>query len=257
MNDKLEFHPCANIVEMMEGQAWEDFKADIAEKGVLDPIMICDGMILDGRHRYKAATELGIDYRCEIYNGNDPLGWVISHKVKRQHLTTGQLGDMGANITNLKNGSNQHEKKVALSPDKAIKEQFAVTAQQAADMLGTSKTAVDRGKKLQREATPEVLKAVRDGSMKQDAALKTLKSKKEDIVGPTNVVPIGVEKKEPLTQKQEDIRRTKEYRQLKREYDTLLRCFNKLGNEYRLVITENMNLKDKIAKLTGDTRNVQ
>lgn len=48
-----------------QGQAWEDFKADIAARGIIDPIFITvdygeDPKISEGNHRRDAAVELGL-----------------------------------------------------------------------------------------------------------------------------------------------------------------------------------------------------
>ena len=57
---------------------------------MLRPIITLDGKILDGRNRFKACQEVGVDPIVEDYQGSDPLGFVISSNKERRHLTPSQ-----------------------------------------------------------------------------------------------------------------------------------------------------------------------
>jgi len=57
------------------------------------PIVLHDGMILDGWHRYEAALAAGIQPRMIEYSGVDPAGYVISNHVGRRHLTPGERAE--------------------------------------------------------------------------------------------------------------------------------------------------------------------
>jgi hypothetical protein len=60
-DDFLSFvaHPLANMFPMIEGSAFEELKRDIAVQGILEPIRLYQGMILDGRNRYAAGKACG------------------------------------------------------------------------------------------------------------------------------------------------------------------------------------------------------
>src|SRR5262249_60516662 len=60
-------HPLANMFPMIEGQALEDLKHDIAAKGILEPIRLYQGMILDGRNRYSAARAVGHTFTLDDF----------------------------------------------------------------------------------------------------------------------------------------------------------------------------------------------
>ena len=49
------FHELANEHPLMEGDEFDNLVEDIRKHGILDPIMLYQGMILDGRNRYRAA----------------------------------------------------------------------------------------------------------------------------------------------------------------------------------------------------------
>jgi site-specific DNA-methyltransferase (adenine-specific) len=72
---ELKNHPAADAFPMMDDGRLEELKADIAANGQREPITLCDGMILDGRNRYRACVELGIEPMTREYDG-DP--WAFS-----------------------------------------------------------------------------------------------------------------------------------------------------------------------------------
>jgi hypothetical protein len=55
----LKAHELADLLPMIDGVNFENLKADIAKNGILEPILLFEGRILDGRNRYRAAKALG------------------------------------------------------------------------------------------------------------------------------------------------------------------------------------------------------
>jgi N6-adenosine-specific RNA methylase IME4 len=85
----LNHHPAADAFPMMESTRFDELKADIQAQGQLEPITVCDGMILDGRNRYKACTELGIEPLTRNYDG-DPWAYAWSLNGQRRDLVQEQ-----------------------------------------------------------------------------------------------------------------------------------------------------------------------
>jgi hypothetical protein len=88
-------HPLANTFPMIQGREFEELKADIARQGILEPIRLYQGMILDGRNRYKAATEVGHAFTIKDFiqwEGSlaEAEAWVISTNFRRRQLTNAQ-----------------------------------------------------------------------------------------------------------------------------------------------------------------------
>jgi len=89
--NELKTHPAADAFPMMDAGRFAEVKADIAEKGQLEPITLCEGMILDGRNRHKACVELGIEPGFREWPGN-PWHFAWSMNGQRRDLAELQRG---------------------------------------------------------------------------------------------------------------------------------------------------------------------
>lgn len=89
---RIEFHPVANIFPMMTENEFESLKDNIEENGLIQPIYLFKGQIIDGRNRYLACLERGIEPTFRNYEGaeSDLLTFVISLNLQRRHLNTSQ-----------------------------------------------------------------------------------------------------------------------------------------------------------------------
>lgn len=154
----VRWHPFADIFPWLEGAAREELKADIAKNGVLEPIVFLDGAILDGRNRYDIARELGIEYPYVEYEGDDPLGFVISKNLQRRHLSESQRAMVANKIAKLPKGANQHTA-------------IAVPSQEhAAAMMNVSADSIQRARKVEEQGAPELARAVEEGKVSVSAA---------------------------------------------------------------------------------------
>ena len=80
------FHDAANLLPLMRSEAFDALKADIAEHGQSEPIVLHEGLILDGRNRYAACEALGIEPKTVGWEPNgSPLEYVLSLNLHRRH----------------------------------------------------------------------------------------------------------------------------------------------------------------------------
>lgn len=94
-NYEYAAHDLANMLPMIEGADFAGLKADIKEKGILEPIRLFEGRILDGRNRYKAAKEVGHaftakDFKDFVGTYADAEAFVISTNFHRRQMTNAQ-----------------------------------------------------------------------------------------------------------------------------------------------------------------------
>jgi hypothetical protein len=97
---EYEQHPIA--AELMPGgmdeQEFEGFAEDIGERGVLMPISLFEGKVLDGWHRYRAARQHQCAFKTVEYTGKDPAGYIASVNVLRRKLGSLQRALVGCKL---------------------------------------------------------------------------------------------------------------------------------------------------------------
>jgi ParB-like nuclease family protein len=154
---KLEDHPIAAVFPLLLKKELAELAKDIEENGLLNPILLYETKILDGRNRYRAiltipkmAEDLDPDENSkgyfDQYEGNDPVGHVISLNCHRRHLTESQRAAIAAELAKLKHGQRA---------DSSIELSEPITQEQAAKLLNVSKSSVKRAKTV-KEADPEL-----------------------------------------------------------------------------------------------------
>lgn len=92
-------HPFANMFPMIEGTEFENLKASIAKSGILEPIRLYQGMILDGRNRYAAGKACGHPFTAKDFKEwtgtiEEAETWVLETNLHRRHLTAKQKQEM-------------------------------------------------------------------------------------------------------------------------------------------------------------------
>lgn len=92
----MKFHPLAELFPLMEGEEFERLAADIKLNGLLEPIWTYEGKILDGRNRWLACQDAGVEPRFREYRGHSPVAFVIAMNIERRHLTATQKAAIGA-----------------------------------------------------------------------------------------------------------------------------------------------------------------
>ncbi len=88
----LEAHPLAKLIPDMLDVELAELERDIEVNGQQQPIMLFEGKILDGRHRYAVCQKLGIEPKIKPFPGTEAeaRALVISLNVHRRHLSSEQ-----------------------------------------------------------------------------------------------------------------------------------------------------------------------
>jgi hypothetical protein len=172
----MESHEYANLFPMMADADLRELGADIKKHGLRDAIVTLDGKILDGRNRHRACELVGVPPHYEAFNGDDALGFVISHNLHRRHLTDSQRAMVAGDLANLKRGRIELKSNSPIGEfDSPIK-----TRTQAAELLNVSTRSVDRAKKVMADAIPEVTEMVKAGELSLRAGLAVSQLSEEE-----------------------------------------------------------------------------
>lgn len=138
----------------MSDEDFQSLKDSIEAVGVLNPITLFEGQVIDGWHRYQAATELMMDCpSVELDPAIDPKGFVIGQNKARRHITLAQLGIAVSAV---------HRWAPAGKPRTECE---VKTNAEMAKLAGVSERTISQAKEVQEKAAPEVVEAVKAGTI--------------------------------------------------------------------------------------------
>ncbi len=161
-------------------------KADIKQHGLRTTIEIYRGLILDGRHRWRACRELKIDPETMTLDdhdiGGDPFAYVVSANLHRRHLTTGQRAMIGVNVKRAMEAEADARMKAGTAPEPCgqLATGSGRSREKAGEMVNVGGRSIQRAETVTDHAAPEVAAAVNAGTVKvSDAAAVAKLSKKQ------------------------------------------------------------------------------
>jgi len=166
---------------MMTAEEFAGLVEDIKANGLKEPIWLHpDGRIIDGRNRYKACIEAGVEPSFRTWNGEGSLvGFVVSLNLHRRHLNSSQRAIVGAKMLPMleeeakerqraqghrgKEGGRGNEKPLGKYLPKGLPDENKAS-QQAAKIAGTNRQYVSDAAKIV-ETRPELADKVLAGQM--------------------------------------------------------------------------------------------
>lgn len=97
---QYELHPLCTYFPRMAGAEFDALREDIRANGQREPIVLHDGMILDGGNRYQACLDADIEPIFKAFDGDNIVSYVLSVNLHRRHLSAGQHAAIVASVTN-------------------------------------------------------------------------------------------------------------------------------------------------------------
>lgn len=175
-------HPLAELFPMLPDAEIRELADDIVTYGQREPIVMLDGLVLDGRNRLAACQFAQVEPRFVDFDGDDPLGFVLSLNLHRRHLSESQRAMVAARLVDWDRGINQATAGPANLPTR-----------EAARRLSISERAVIAAKRIRDHGAAELVDAIRDGrvsvhagealsELEHQAQLDVLRREEREIV---------------------------------------------------------------------------
>lgn len=155
--EQLQFHPVSEIFPGMPQPEFEALVADIRANGLREPIQVVNDQIVDGRHRYRACIEAGVEPMFVAVPDNVDLNaLVISLNLRRRHLSESQRAMVAAKLETLDQGRPQKHANLHVLP---------VSRSNAAQLLNVSSRSVANAAKVLQDGTPDLIGVVDRGDL--------------------------------------------------------------------------------------------
>lgn len=171
--EKYDFHPVAKLFPMMDERERAGLVESIKTHGLEQPILLAidpaDGLlkIADGRNRYLACLDAGINPEFDEWNGQGSLlDKIYSLNYHRRNLSASQRAMVAAEYANMKRGDNPQNCGL-------------VSQSTAAEMFNVSVRNIQHATKVHKQGVPELIEKVEKGEMSVDQAARIARMPKQ------------------------------------------------------------------------------
>jgi hypothetical protein len=169
-------HPLSEKFPALSQKDFDELKESIRKNGLFEKIIVnSKRQVLDGRHRYKAITELGMDpgvlcvrfFELEVRGTKDLTEeqFIYDSNMKRRHLTESQRAAIAAEFANMRQGE-----RTDLEPSDNCPK---VSQERAGELFNVSSKSVRRAKNVKAK-DPETFAKVKAGELSLNAAVKSV-----------------------------------------------------------------------------------
>jgi hypothetical protein len=165
------------LLPRMSEEEFAQLKTSIQEEGQHYPIIANEDLVvLDGHHRFRACSELGIEPDFEVRKFEDKIlekKFVIEANLRRRHLNNFQLVELAVPLLEIEKTLAKRRKveggkmgrniQLGLASDDAMPEFKAKATEVLAKKVGLSTRTFERGKKILEKASEDDKQRLREG----------------------------------------------------------------------------------------------
>ena len=179
----MKIHPVADLFPILSTSELNEMAASIKKEGLLNPCVIHEETLIDGRNRIAACKIAGIEPRYIKYEGSSPVAFIIASNLSRRHLDKGQkialaleiephFAEEAEAIRRTKIGASRRGETVANVPPSNKSRDRAAAA------VGISGKLVSAAKAI-REVDPVRFEKVKQGKLSVAKAKKEIKAEQD------------------------------------------------------------------------------
>lgn len=207
----MKEHELAEIFPLLEGEEFDKLVESIEENGQREPIILCEGKILDGMNRQRACEKLGINpiYK-NLPEDDDPLDFIIDMNIRRRHLNQGQKAFIAAKLLPYFEKKARQRQATSLSMGERLRSSKKIeegkdhlASEDAAQEVGINARQVQKAKRIEQDAPEKVVDIVSGKTTLNAVDSELRKAKAEEI---------AQENKEKGITKEKEKRESKEYK---------------------------------------------
>jgi hypothetical protein len=211
---RYRIHPAAEIFPMMSDGELQELAEDIKKNGLVHPIIIHDGAILDGRNRFAACQKACVAPKFADWTGTgSPTSWVLSVNFHRRHLTASQRATIATQALPILEAEAKERQRIAGGDKKSDKAKSvveiippAIAEGKARDIAAAAAQVNARyvsDAKAIKEKSPETFEKVKNGELTIPQAKKIV-SEKEASKDSNKIWDVGGFVERPAKHKPED-----------------------------------------------------
>jgi len=251
INDELRAY-----TDPLTASEYAALESSILTEGCRDALVLWGEVLIDGHNRYAICRKHNIDFKTvqndSFATTEDVMLWMIDNHLARRSVSDFQRGMLALRKKAIltARAKAQEESEPDATPAEPPTPRPLATREEVAKAAGISSNAISRIEKIQKTAAPELVEAVRAGTISINAAAAVASLPSEE-----QVAAVAAGKKE-LQQVAKQVRESKSVLKVaraetRREENEPQSEVTELNARIHELTTENATLKAEIAALTA------
>jgi len=225
-----------SYIRPLKEEEFEKLKESILSEGIRDPLVVWQGILLDGHHRYKIAQEHNLEYKTveiELQDKEAMKEWIIKNQLGRRNLTEQEAsyyrGKLYEHVKqhpciHPKSGGNFFPR---LKTSEIIGKEYGVTGRTVKNDALFSRSVDKVAEEVGEEAKRAILSGKANIPKKDVEKLIEIKQKAPDYIEPLLKGEIALSKAIQETKRKQVIEKlnnieTKEVKELEGVYDVIV-----------------------------------
>lgn len=172
------------LIPPLSPEEFEQLEKNILEEGIRDPLVVWNGVLIDGHNRYEIAKKHGLDYETverDFYSEDEARAWIIQNQLGRRNLSKYDRSVLALKLKptiaeRAKDNLHQGQKPLQNSANPID------TRKKLATIAGVSHDTIRKVEKIEEKATPRTKQLLRDGKLSINQAYNSVHPKAEDPV---------------------------------------------------------------------------
>lgn len=173
------------LIPPLSPEEFEQLEKNILEEGIRDPLVVWNGVLVDGHNRYEIAKKHHLDYETverDFYNDDEARAWIIENQFGRRNLSAYDRSVLALKLKpSIAERAKEQQTRKSVS-QKSAEQKPIDTREHLASIAGVSHDTIRKVEKIEEKATPRTKQLLREGKLSINQAYNSVHPKAEDPV---------------------------------------------------------------------------
>ena len=168
------------LIPALTAEEFKQLEENILKDGIRDPLVLWNGYLIDGHNRYQIAFKHGLEYKTidkEFEDESQVKEWMINNQFGRRNLSNYQRSVLALELESVfsKRAKEQQVRKPEFVLPMLAEQKPIDTRKELAKVANVSHGTLDKVKKIQAVATPEVKAQLSTGEVSINQVYQDIK----------------------------------------------------------------------------------
>lgn len=193
-----------DLIPPLSDDEFKQLEENLLRDGIRDPLVVWNGILIDGHNRYKIAQKHGLEFattELHFADRNEALHWIITNQLGRRNLSAYDRSILALKLkpviaakakerqaeyhgnqyeSGLSEISREVQTSESVHQEQSTPKRENRTDAQIAQAAGVSENTIRKVEKIEAQASPEIKAALRTGDMSINQAFKAVKQAEKE-----------------------------------------------------------------------------